>query len=52
MGRVGEPTDVFAARAQVWDWDDQQYTGSIPEANYTYNSVSNVNQWGGECCVS
>lgn len=34
------------AMRNIWDWDDQLYTGAIPEVNHTYNVVGNINEWG------
>jgi len=33
-------------RRAIWDWDDQLYTGSIPEVTNTYNVVGNCNEYG------
>ena len=31
---------------QVWDWDDQHWTGMIPQPPHTFNVVGNSNEWG------
>ena len=59
MGYTADDTGLFGsldlrpaadhapgAVRQMWDWDDQMYTGTIPEVPHTLNVVGNVNEAG------
>ena len=30
---------------QIYDWDTNKYLGEIPEAEETYNTIGNINEW-------